>query len=729
MSLSALKTVLIMGGAFLGGGLLMMTYQQRAGGKALLEGIVGVVPPAPVALDVSSKMAPVTAVAAPAVAPPAAGPLPAWSAVRERSLGAVLKIVAKGKDGAAETAGTGFFVSADGLVLTNAHVIGEDGRPRVATLSGAEFPLESVVLCDEDQDVAVLKVKAQDVVHLKVVEGKLPPGAAVMALGNPLGMAGSLSTGVVSAYRDTEGPVPGLMQLTAPVSPGSSGSPVLNEAGEVVGMITFKLQKGEGLGFAVVGEVLKSVLNQNVQSTPEDEPVVQPQPRRYALTEPFLETKAGQEVSVALKGEPARQIEVIRRVLSHVKDEPMLYVYLSQAQRRDGDYEGAYKSAMEVLKNDPGHWLANESAVDVAGRVPHLDERKMTESAVRADALNYRMRESYVLRLSEDKEYAAANLEAQRLYSIAPFYPLASMRLVGAVGDETMRSATVRLGGRPDHDRLYLESLMALGDHMETAMRVIDFLREGSLKNAEKLAEFASKHPRGSFAMLLQVCQDITLGRTGHHYRSEPALVLNKAFEEADAKHPELVETLRRDPSFTPEHMSMLEICVFNVEFWNVLSSGDKAKMHQFLDTFALGHLFEPGPELADGLQARRRAEFIGKLADEVVRYKRLTREVVTANASRRMSTVKEEEYVPSLMMDLWLARDRQLILECEHLSKSEREALTEVMRAVPDAEAVRGRLESLPRTDSYWQYYGEDMANRIYVASILGWKLATNRK
>ena len=49
------------------------------------------------------------------------------------------------------------------------------------------------------------------------------------------------------------------------------------------------------------------------------------------------------------------------------------------------------------------------------------------------------------------------------------------------------------------------------------------------------------------------------------------------------------------------------------------------------------------------------------------------TREVVTANASRRMSTVKEEEYVPSLMMDLWLARDRQLILECEHLSKSER--------------------------------------------------------
>ncbi len=170
----------------------------------------------------------------------------------------VLKLRVLDVSGREVGSGTGFFVSEDGLVVTNRHVIDSAHRVEAVPAEGEAYTVQGVVAQDEVNDLAVLRLDAGRAEPLRLSSGAAPePGERVVVLGGPLGLAGSLSEGIVAAIRDPSeverrqsGRSP-LLQITAAISPGSSGSPVMKLDGEVVGVVVSQFGIGQNLNFAV----------------------------------------------------------------------------------------------------------------------------------------------------------------------------------------------------------------------------------------------------------------------------------------------------------------------------------------------------------------------------------------------------------------------------------------------------------------------------------------------
>jgi S1-C subfamily serine protease len=162
--------------------------------------------------------------------------------------------------------GAGFVIKEDGSILTNHHVVAGSERIVVTFADGLESPA-AIVSAQPERDLAVL-VPARTPDDLKPVvlapSGQLAPGDMVVAVGFPFGMGPSVSAGVVSGL-DRTFPIPGgdaltgLIQFDAAVNPGSSGGPLVNQLGEVVGVVTALLNPSPdgafaGIGFAITME-------------------------------------------------------------------------------------------------------------------------------------------------------------------------------------------------------------------------------------------------------------------------------------------------------------------------------------------------------------------------------------------------------------------------------------------------------------------------------------------
>lgn len=156
--------------------------------------------------------------------------------------------------GEALSRGSGFFIDADRIV-TNRHVIENAYRAEVHSSTGAIYPVKGVVAVDAEGDVALLKVDVPGhTVRPLTLERTSPQeGESIVVIGNPFGLEGSVSNGIVSAVRDI--PTFGrIIQITAPISPGSSGSPVVNMRGQVIGVATLQITGGQSINFAIPSE-------------------------------------------------------------------------------------------------------------------------------------------------------------------------------------------------------------------------------------------------------------------------------------------------------------------------------------------------------------------------------------------------------------------------------------------------------------------------------------------
>jgi hypothetical protein len=176
---------------------------------------------------------------------------------------AVVQVVVFDQAGNELGLGSGFIVSADGKIVTNYHVI-KDGNSAIAKLSnGSFFPIEGMLAANPDLDLAVLKVEGRKLPFLEFEPvTNLDVGDHVVAIGSPLGLEGTVSDGIVSAFRQ-ETPNKNWIQTTAPVSHGNSGGPLLDMRGKVAGVITWgvSLQQGQNLNFAIPSDEVKSLLS------------------------------------------------------------------------------------------------------------------------------------------------------------------------------------------------------------------------------------------------------------------------------------------------------------------------------------------------------------------------------------------------------------------------------------------------------------------------------------
>lgn len=164
--------------------------------------------------------------------------------------------------------GSGFFIDTNGLVVTNYHVIEDGARIEVVLSDKKTLNVVGTLAKDKTRDLAVVKVDTGGTVQPLVLADRdtVQEGQEIVVLGHPMGLTFSTSEGIVSALRADEelpkgvqGPV---LQISAPISPGSSGSPVMNLEGQVVGVVVSQLVSGQNLNFAIPASSVHVLLAQ-----------------------------------------------------------------------------------------------------------------------------------------------------------------------------------------------------------------------------------------------------------------------------------------------------------------------------------------------------------------------------------------------------------------------------------------------------------------------------------
>ena len=173
---------------------------------------------------------------------------------------AVVRVVVRDSNFKVTGQGSGFFISSDGLLVTNYHVVKSARFATVLLSDGSVLFVDGVSCPDKEADLALLRVHAQRLPHLAVADS-IPPriGTTVYAIGNPYGLTNTFSKGIVSAHRKVKGKIIAI-QTTAAISPGSSGGPLLAPDGRVVGVTTAYLRGGQNLNFAVPASSLLELM-------------------------------------------------------------------------------------------------------------------------------------------------------------------------------------------------------------------------------------------------------------------------------------------------------------------------------------------------------------------------------------------------------------------------------------------------------------------------------------
>jgi S1-C subfamily serine protease len=167
-----------------------------------------------------------------------------------------------------EGQGSGFVIDKDGHILTNYHVIA-DARQVEVTLHNSRKYKATVVGTDPAHDLAVIQIKAPELIPAVLGDSRnLQVGQKVYAIGNPFGLAGTMTRGIVSSIRPVHEPngayIDEAIQTDAAINPGNSGGPLMNWRGEVIGintMILSNVQQNSGIGFAIPINAAKAVLN------------------------------------------------------------------------------------------------------------------------------------------------------------------------------------------------------------------------------------------------------------------------------------------------------------------------------------------------------------------------------------------------------------------------------------------------------------------------------------
>jgi len=167
-----------------------------------------------------------------------------------------------------QTSGSGFFIDADGHLVTNAHVVAGAQRVTVTLPPRGRRLKAEVIGFDLETDVALLKVEPPDLPALEFADSdSVVEGQIVLAFGSPLGLDNSVSMGVISSTARQLKPDDAMvyLQTDAPINPGSSGGPLVDSEGRVVGINTLILSQSgghEGIGFAAPSNVVRSVIEQ-----------------------------------------------------------------------------------------------------------------------------------------------------------------------------------------------------------------------------------------------------------------------------------------------------------------------------------------------------------------------------------------------------------------------------------------------------------------------------------
>jgi S1-C subfamily serine protease len=179
--------------------------------------------------------------------------------IYKQAAASVVSIEGFDERGQVRWTGTGFIVASDGKVITNYHVIRNSKQATVRLANGDAYDSVEVMDIDRRKDIALLKIKAVDLLPIRIgTSSSSQIGDPVYSLSNAQGLDNSLSEGLISGFRQMDGYR--LIQITAPISHGSSGGPLFNSKGEVIGITSGSLRDAQSLNFAIPVDYARGIL-------------------------------------------------------------------------------------------------------------------------------------------------------------------------------------------------------------------------------------------------------------------------------------------------------------------------------------------------------------------------------------------------------------------------------------------------------------------------------------
>jgi len=283
-----------------------------------------------IGIAVLCALAPILTAPAPAQSSPTLHDIP--NIVRE-SAPAVGTVIVRDLPGREIAVGSGFVVSNDGKVITNLHVVATDGaaQAEIRFQDGATYRIQGVLASDSDRDLAVLKIRAvgKEFPFLRLGDSdRVQVGERVVAIGSPLAEATTVSTentvseGIVSGIRDWPSGKIKIIQITAPISPGSSGGALLNLYSEAIGVTFAQLTAGQNLNFAIPASYVKQLV---ASSTGEMRALPLPRPAREndgtattrepVLSSPDVMLRSAKTLYIWTYGSPVLKSELSDKLL------------------------------------------------------------------------------------------------------------------------------------------------------------------------------------------------------------------------------------------------------------------------------------------------------------------------------------------------------------------------------------------------------------------------------
>jgi serine protease Do len=260
---------------------------------------------------------------------------------------AVATVVAYDVNGNVASLGTGFFISKEGHLVTNYHVLFGKFGAEIKTADGETYPIKTIVAQNQAADLLKVGVDIPaDRVRWLAVSNEPPLIAQhVVVVGSPMGLEQSVSDGIVSSVREIPG-VGTFYQISAPISPGSSGSPVVDMKAKVVGVATFQFLQGQNLNFAIASQSIRELqTDQSGQSLSE---WTFNQSNQKAV---LAEEMCRKGFSFSINGQDQKAMEYFKKAAENDPSSTTAWYglgYCYAGQNSDTDAIAAYKQAIQT---------------------------------------------------------------------------------------------------------------------------------------------------------------------------------------------------------------------------------------------------------------------------------------------------------------------------------------------------------------------------------------------
>jgi len=262
---------------------------------------------------------------------------------------AVVTVIVYDVDHKVTSIGSGFFVDKTGHLITNYHVLEGSYAADVRTSDGQTYPVKMVVADDKSADLVkvLVDIPRKKVKWITIIQDLPAIAEQIMVVGSPMGLEQTVSEGIVSSIREIPS-VGEFFQMSAPISPGSSGSPVINLKGQGVGVATFQYIRGQNLNFAVAG---KSVLK--LKPTGPGLAV-----SRWTFNNSLQQPKLAEELcrkgySFSINGQDQKALEFFQEAIANDPKNTMAWNGLGYCYVGLNDPEAAIKAYEHAIRTNP----------------------------------------------------------------------------------------------------------------------------------------------------------------------------------------------------------------------------------------------------------------------------------------------------------------------------------------------------------------------------------------